>query len=452
MDVLRLFSRVYLASVFVCLPLFAAPATPPPDTACSLTPDTDQRMDFRPGYMPRDYDGSISEFRDTITRLEDQLGVYDAALIPELIGLGLALQAQGQHGSSVAPFKRALHLSRINDGLYNLGQVPILTRIVAGYDADDDGLQTARTLDYLLQLERHHYGAEDPHLLPVLCLMIDRHLGASERELSGKTTLELIAAYSKLKKTIRIIDQNFGSNDSRLTELLFSLAVTHFRLELYRDKISDALHPSLARKDSAMYHFINGGELTTARIMPYNEGRDALARRMELIRDDPHASAENKFEAMLALGDWYFLFNKRDDALEVYHQARSIFADKHVAPDVLSQAFDQPKVLSFDRLGKAIEENDATEYVDVRFTVSAYGRARNIEIGDANTPYKTVRQALRAIKPVRFRPRLVEGKPVSTKGVTYRHAVKVKNKGTFQKTARSAVGREGPVAVAFIER
>jgi tetratricopeptide (TPR) repeat protein len=94
----------------------------------------------------RDLEQSERSYRDAIRAIETSHGAYGADLPEQILSLGHTLQNQGRHREAVELFKRGVHLSRINDGLYSPQQLPLLqgqiaSHIALGQYADADERQ-----------------------------------------------------------------------------------------------------------------------------------------------------------------------------------------------------------------------------------------------------------------------------------------------------------------------
>ena len=68
----------------------------------------------------------VDQYWRAIEELETGGGAFAQELPEQLLGLGLALQRNGEHDRAIEVFKRGVHLSRIADGLYNPRQMALL--------------------------------------------------------------------------------------------------------------------------------------------------------------------------------------------------------------------------------------------------------------------------------------------------------------------------------------
>lgn len=77
--------------------------------------------------------GSLDAARLAVLNIESQQGPYSEKLIPNLIAVSSALLNAANVKESVQPLVRALHLTRINNGLNTPLQIPILEQLIGIY-------------------------------------------------------------------------------------------------------------------------------------------------------------------------------------------------------------------------------------------------------------------------------------------------------------------------------
>lgn len=384
-------------------------------TDAPVTADQDQ-------VLP-EYHGSASTYQEQIIAIENEYGVYDPQLTHQLMGLGLSFQNQGEHKIAISAFKRAAHISRINDGLYNLGQVPILTHLVQSYVANKDW-KSANDKQYILyRLQQRNYGPGSPRLLEPLNKMVQWHLNAYQQ---GASVVHLLRAWELNKQAIAIIETNYGPNDMQLSENLFRQALTSYHLAVFQVANAQSSSFSGGRAGGMSVSTKEKEEnIQMPAVSPYRDGKNALLRRVGLYKNNPESPVDHQADAIVQLGDWYFLFNKRESAIKTYREAQHVLVSNEETRDRVERVFGKPHALTFElSAGAESREEDKGKqqgYVDAEFNITPSGRARNIKIVDSNPPDVMDSLVHKSIKATRYRPRIVDGKPVLTKGVTYRH-------------------------------
>ena len=145
------------------------------------------------------------------------------------------------------------------------------------------------------------------------------------------------------------------------------------------------------------------------------------------------ASASSQALAVIHMGDWNMLFNRKTSALRHYAEAYTIMETNGESLATINELFDKPKRLPVmqvpmqygNTLKKADQETDKESdpsYVLTSFDVNKYGRARNIKIIESSPDSSSLRRkAKKIVRSTRFRPRLENGEPVSTKDVNLRY-------------------------------
>ena len=77
--------------------------------------------------------GSIREYTESVQAIESEGGVWDRGLIEGLATLGELHQRQGDHITAIKTFDRVVHVSRINNGLHTLEQIPALEQKIESF-------------------------------------------------------------------------------------------------------------------------------------------------------------------------------------------------------------------------------------------------------------------------------------------------------------------------------
>ena len=103
----------------------------------------------------------IREYNSAVEEIEYTGGAWDRALVEELFALGLLQQQQGDHDAAVKTFDRAIHVNRINDGLYTLQQIPHVESMLDSYLALKDWQNADDYNNYLFFVQRKAFGAND---------------------------------------------------------------------------------------------------------------------------------------------------------------------------------------------------------------------------------------------------------------------------------------------------
>jgi len=187
---------------------------------------------------------AIERQQQAIDGLESRFGPYDIQLKEAFRDLGSQYQRAGDMMAAYDAFKRALHLSRINEGLFNEAQLPIVEGLI------DVGLEMASWEEvnnhyaYLEHLYRKLYGMDDPRLEEGLRKVVAWHIDASNFNLNGNRMEHLRKVNGLMKLRLQIAELTLSGEDPLLDSLRNSVARSEYYLymnsdisrELYRER------------------------------------------------------------------------------------------------------------------------------------------------------------------------------------------------------------------------
>jgi hypothetical protein len=370
---------------------------------------------------------SIQNYEELINHLEISGGVYQVQLSEVLISLGTTYQSMNLHAEAVAAFERSMHISRVNDGLYNLGQVDILKNLIESNTRLKDWNSLNKNYHNLYWISKRHYGENSPELLDVIDQIGRWHLKAYELLPRQESFSHLLDAESLYNKAVNIIEQTNGQHDIRLINALYGIALTNYQIasQVSSSENFDDIRTGFRNSDRR-----RALQLQRARqdmiIHSYAKGKQAMNRIVEIHANNPILPVDTQAIALTHLGDWYLLFNKRNSAASTYEQAYQLLNKEGFEQKSIDILFGQPRTLPAIRLPvqNQLEIDDENpQYVLASFDVSASGKAENIEIIESN-PSDNIsfqRRAKRSIASTKFRPRYENGKPVVTTGVNLRY-------------------------------
>ncbi|MFT5131617.1 MAG: hypothetical protein ACI9SC_000076 [Gammaproteobacteria bacterium] len=371
---------------------------------------------------------TIQYYEKLILELESSGGVYQNQLSEVLSSLGTTYQSIDQHEAAIDVFQRSLHITRVNDGLYGLNQIPMLEKLIESNSKLRDWDNLDKNYHNLYWISKRHYGDNNPELLALIDRIGRWHLQAYELEPGPESFSHLINAESLYNKSVEILQLHSGKYDIRLINALYGIALTNYQIAAqvsnaenfddiragYRES-SEArrmLQEERARQDLIMHS--------------YTKGKVAMNQIVDIHANNPILPVDTQAMAMTHLGDWYLLFNKRNSAAETYEQAYQLLQNDGMDPEKIDRLFGQPRTLPAIHLPVQNKEDLLPEnpsYVLASFDVSSSGKAQNIQIIESepedNESY--LRRAKRSIAATKFRPRFENGKPVETTGVSLRY-------------------------------
>jgi hypothetical protein len=398
----------------------------------------------------------IARYEKVIVDLELAGGPYEPRLDQELLALANLLQQTGDYNRAQEILDRASHVNRVNNGLFNLSQLPIIDETIENHLARGDLVAADAQQEYLMYVQRKNLGDNSVDLLPALTRYAEWNVFAfsarmlptsalaiegdgTDREQPSATTLErfradrLLNAQNIYQTIIQIMTNNFGVADRRLLDVERQLALTNyfFATTFVMSSTDPGLSASMGYTSNLLpYELPAGG----ANSLGYRQGRQALERRVEYMGNMNDISPTDLAQAKIELGDWLLTFNKRMGALDVYDgvyqellaaevpQAR---IDALLSPSLPREI---PEFLQHGYSRKALElpADLALEYkgyIDVEFTLNRYGACGPVKVlGKAPTATPDIEsRLLRNLRRSQFRPRYDNGKVRETDLVQLRY-------------------------------
>lgn len=368
-----------------------------------------------------DHNGAAVQYQRALKIVEASEGAFSRSIVPPLLGLGVTYAAVGDHAASAQALRRAVDVSRKLDGLFNVSQLVLVEALISSYVALNQIEDADREQQYALRLAEKAYGKDDPRLIPAL----ERSAGWLE------DTGYHVAARQTYARALEIVRKSGVSKDLRMVPQLRGIA------RMYRMEYLHGAEPADTKKSAgggqgtgSVYSAGATPSVGTGSAALSNAGEEALQLALEVLDAHPREGAGLRGATLVDLGDWYMVAGKTRDALRRYKEAWAALT----APGGGGTAvLDAPAALiyrppSSARRNPTVAAEEYTEHVvEVEFTVTAEGRAKNVTAVASDVAQSTTKAVTAAIKRSRYRPRFVDGAPVVTPGVRHRQTVYVRS-------------------------
>jgi hypothetical protein len=374
----------------------------------------------------RDLEQSERSYRDAIRAIETSHGAYGADLPEQILSLGHTLQNQGRHREAVELFKRGVHLSRINDGLYSPQQLPLLqgqiaSHIALGQYADADERQhymyrvQVRSMEQgelraqaLMQQARWQYNAY--------------HLG-----LGAAGFTRLMSMWDLYRLALNDIIDREGQESPLLLPPLTGMLQAQYLIADYKPEEDYGEADDLGTRQQM-------SRFNAYRAQSYDKGSAVILAMygIEQKQEQQTAQAEEdkglaSANALVMLGDWRLWHEEREDALQAYREAMAELVDRDDAQLHIDRLFGQPVMLPNLHGVRALPEVDDHEVGDIllEFGVTARGRVVDLDWIDDNEVVNRARanRIMRQLRKTRFRPRFEAGEPVDTENIVRAYEV-----------------------------
>lgn len=370
-----------------------------PDAGAALASSEDARRELR-----RD----VLAYERAISALEARNGAFSPGLSEQLLGLGLALQRNGDHPAAIEAFKRGVHLSRITEGLYSPRQLALLQAEIESHVQMGD-------LEVADERQRYLYRVQ-------VRTLSDRPRGealmehafwqrqAFEAELGEIPGERLLRMWSLHRLALTEILQAEGESSQALLPPLYGMLRAQYLLSGFVGETSSGqfrtrLSSELENQQLAMSS------------QSYKQGAAVIQAIYDILAAQPGSRLEDTAQSKLMLGDWQLWHRKRDEAFATYGELYRELTEADGAQELRAAFFDQPQALpSLDGVRAFPEPASNPEgALLLEFGVNDRGRVIELTRLDDNAALNDrADDIMRRLRQTPFRPRFSDGLPVDT--------------------------------------
>lgn len=402
----------------------------------------------------------VQQLRASLLELESPGNTWRAELGETLLDLGRALQEADDHEGALEQFERAVHISRINHGLFSLQQLPAIMLQVQSHLALNQWDSADGLRQYAFYVQSRTYQDNDPGLIPALVDYAQWNMEAFADRRGEIPSTRLLDAYQLYSVAVALMDRHGKQlefpKEEYLRQQAFIAWLMHRTNVLAR---SDAVFSAERRIDDAWADGLSG-QLTRGRNNAFVRGEEALQtiidiRAEHVAQADPGSAVHDELvrqqaEAVLDLADWHLLFDRRQAARSTYRDAWDLVATHEALADGV---FDRVVLLpSFEpRLGPAEIQSASVPqhasslqprqppagsqrrgryaYVTLAFDINRFGRATNVDVVDdgSEDDANARRRLIGALRDSTLRPRIEDGEPVDMTGLVYRFPYEIES-------------------------
>ncbi|MEM1152937.1 MAG: hypothetical protein AAGI44_02280 [Pseudomonadota bacterium] len=356
-------------------------------------------------------------FLSYVFDLEGEGGPYSDALAEPLTDLGRHHRQKGDLASARKAYQRALHVVRVNDGLYSERQVPILQELFDLYRVSGDMDTLDARYDYFFRL----YGSGEPPFnrvrLGAALEYIRWQREAIRLKLSDSKTKRVLALYTLNRDILEAVEADPDVESDLYRELVLSQLRNFYLIQrLFETKEELQQTGPTIRMNAAWGEpeDVNQHRMEVIQRRSLRRGRELL---QQLIASTPDEETQALASAYLELGDWNQWNDQTEEALTAYVEAERLLreADSNA---LLQEWLGEPQELPANgAFWQPIPRVPGEQPVVVvaNFDVLAKGRADNIETTPATAEEeRQASKVRRYLRNTRFRPRIVDGEARST--------------------------------------
>lgn len=367
-------------------------------------------------------------FQLQLDEFESKAGPYADSLAEPLLGLGRYYTQRGDYEKALELYRRALHIVRLNDGLYSRRQAPVVRELLDTVRLSGDLQSLDDRYDYFFRL----YGRGQPPYTDI------RVRAALEYLRWQREALRLGIDTGESRRLLDLYALNEDMLDVALGSISFTLedrwklSLGQIRnLYLLQSKVKPPIE-IIGSKSNAAMQPMSGQDLEmdftqrhlqTLRRNAFRAGRTVLDNYLASIRvveggQQAGRVMELRARAMLELADWYQWNGSYSSAAEYYSGVVEmlIAADR---AELVQQWFSDPVELPDNGAfwqPSPNREGAQQIIVSANYDVSARGHVRNINAqAQHEDGVKKVYRFKRKLAATRFRPRFENGQAVATR-------------------------------------
>jgi len=423
----------------------------------------------------------IARYQERIKSLALTENPYSPSLREQYSALGLLLQRTGDHSGAILALESAMHIDRVNEGLFTVNQIPLVESIIASHEALGNFREVDDYHEYLYYIQLKSWPADDPRLLAAKEAWADWNLTSYYRQ--GSTINQnYVAIQHPVNGSYNYVPRNQLPNlltpgpmaaNSRFGDLYTNstqFAVNAEQLidprlrkarDLYEEiretratsgnsngafsaehklaAITFAIKNSFEHLEAVGTGTFGSSRMLTSRSTPmvvtrgYSDSQDNLEAVAQQLEQNPDSSPAETAQAWILLGDWHISFGRTQRAETAYARAWSVLQDAGVDAAASAAVFAPAPLMPvpvfalhpYSRAlnGHAFDEGSPYRgYADVTLDIDRSGNVRNARI-DATSPdtSQTLRSTLLDfLRETRVRPAVSAGELVARDGVQLR--------------------------------
>ncbi len=346
-------------------------------------------------------------------------GPYAQNLSEPLMGLGRYYANKGEYERAVQLFRRALHIVRLNDGLYSEQQAPFVRELLDTIRLSGDLEALDDRYDYFFRL----YGNGQPPFTPLRMRASLEYLRwqreALRLEFDNQAKKRLLELYQLNDSLLTAIwasvatsqEDQWNLTVSQIRNLYLLLSIISPRLTMSGPGAGSMVSTVAAQNGDIDF---DQKRLETIQRGTLSRGESVLQRYIGAAETGYVAIiTPQRARAILELADWYQWNGNNRRAREQYSMVVKLLVE--AGEEELMQAwFGEPVELpdngAFWQPPVVVPGVDSS-IVTATYDVTAKGKVRNLTVGSADQA--PLHQFKRALRNTRFRPRYdASGEPV----------------------------------------
>jgi tetratricopeptide (TPR) repeat protein len=371
---------------------------------------------------------TLFEYNETISELESKHGVYHPSIREILIELGQVHQQQENYIEAAEAYERALHISKVNEGVHDSVQIEIVELLVNTYSNLGYWSDLEKNMEYMLWLYRRNHSKNDEGLVSMIKRLANWYRQSYEYHSAGKAVSYLVKADDLFDEASKLLTEEYSRTSPALIDILHSSAMTNYQIafeveDSFRISHRDIREAMIPNKRPNPY--LN--EIAVRKYyfeQSFHKGKRSLGKIIESYEAELPSTIFEYAQAIVYQGDYYLSLNRKWNAMKNYTKAYSVLTENESNRLFVEKIFGQVRRVKPFRAGPIKEdENEIVAYADVVFDVPSNGWPKNVRVIRTHplNNTKLIGRGRHAVSALRYRPRFEAGKAVDSEGISLRY-------------------------------
>ena len=281
----------------------------------------------------------VRAYQNTIAEIESSEGAYGSQLSESLLSLAQILQSQGRHAEAIDIFKRGVHLTRINEGLYCTEQIPLLQGEIASHKAQRNYALADDRQNYLYRVQVESMGSGDS-MAKVFMEQADWQFEAYQLGLEGSESyIRLMNMWDLNRLAMKDVLERESDTSPKLLPPLRGMLQAQYLISSHAPPESDQAFEDDGRPSESLLQY------KSYRAKSFQQGSAVIEAITAIEQERAPQDAIAQAHTRVMLGDWHLWSGKRNAAWEAYRAAETELARADDAQLQAQALFGEPVVL-----------------------------------------------------------------------------------------------------------
>ena len=400
-----------------------------PQIQDAVTEQTEESIDTSPVVPVVDLEPSLRQaLEDQFSRIRSRIeteNAFSAVLGEDYLSYGLLLRKAGRLDEARDMFVDALHISKVNNGVYAIEQRPLLRELFETNFLIGNIEESEDSLKKILWLEDQQSPVVRDRFSYDLLLKLSNHYIDAYLFQPGSGEVQALLL-SQADKYSRLVINRHGS--APMSEALMpygELALVHLFKRLQRE---DAARLNNTFEQRSQFRSFRDYEQRIKSQNFYNDSfsKSDLFSKLYLKKAQQEGNVEQIVHALLGLGDVNLLFGRQLSAAQ-YYELAWLEAQKLPQDHPLVVSFEEPVELpafNYAYPRKLVKRKYEYVTIPLVFDLDKSGRVGKVnKYVEGQKNHEFFNRARRAVKKTTFRPPIENGKMIGVNQVE--HVVRV---------------------------